>query len=146
MGIIQFMEFKINDLIPQRAPFQLIDEVKEAHDNTIVTGLTISEKHVLVKNTMVSEAALVENIAQSAAALSGVQMQLEQNENSSPKVGVIGSVDRLKILKVLKAPAVLTTRVERTMDFGSFSVVHGEVYCEDELIASCDMKIFIHEK
>lgn len=133
----------INDLIPQRAPFQLIEKVVTNDDQNIHTQMLLQEEHVLVESKQVLTAALVENIAQSAAALSGIEAQ--KSTGGEPKIGVIGSIDKLEILKQLQTPVLLDTFVAKQMDFGSFSLISGVVKVDGEVVAKCEMKIFIHD-
>lgn len=126
-------------LIPQAAPFILVDDLIAATPEETRTTFLIPETHVLVENGMMSESGLVENMAQSAAAGMGF---LNRSEGS-PKTGFIGAVKNLEILTFPPVGTLLHTKVTFRHQVMNASIVFAEIFVEELLIASCELKIFI---
>lgn len=128
-------------LIPQAAPFLLVDTLISATPEETHTSFTIPENHVLVENGVLSESGLVENMAQSAAA----GMGFLNRSGGAPKTGFIGALKNLMIHSLPQAGALLNTTVAFRHQVMSASIVFAEVYVQEVLIASCELKIFIQE-
>ena len=129
----------IIDLIPQRPPFLLIDELVSIEDNIITCSFTIPNGHVLVESGKLNEAGLVENIAQTAAAGNGYAAK-EKGMNIPD--GFIAGIRNLKINCLPSADKKLITKVfqlDRIMDF---NLIRGEIRENENLVASCEMKIY----
>ncbi len=58
-------------LIPQRPPFVMVDTLVTAGENNARTKLKIRSDNIFVKENQLTEPALIENIAQTAAARMG---------------------------------------------------------------------------
>lgn len=58
---------EVIDLIPQKAPFVMVDTLYSSNETTTCTGLLISESNILCKNGYFQEPGLIEHMAQSAA-------------------------------------------------------------------------------
>ena len=61
----------IFNLIPQRPPMVMVDKLFECNDQKALTGFEIVADNILVRNGQFSESGLIENIAQSAALMTG---------------------------------------------------------------------------
>src|SRR5450759_4952140 len=86
-------------LIPQRAPFVMVDELLCSDGNSIQTRFRVKEGNVLVMNGEFSEGGLLENIAQTAAAGAGYMSIKEKKPVSA---GYIGAVKNLEIFDLPK--------------------------------------------
>ncbi|MEO8117090.1 MAG: hypothetical protein ABI653_05520 [Bacteroidota bacterium] len=60
-------------LIPQRPPFVMVDHLINADEKTAETSFLILPENLLVENGFLSEAGLMENMAQTAAAKAGYE-------------------------------------------------------------------------
>ena len=127
-------------LIPQRPPFVMVDALLDAGDDTARTSFTVTADNVLVTDGLFTEAGLMENIAQTAAAKAGYEA-LEGNEPI--KVGYIGAVKNLKILALPQIGDELITEIKIENHIFDVTVISGRVTCNDALLAQCEMKIFI---
>src|ERR1700744_6482433 len=96
----------MTDLIPQRPPFVLIDRFVYGED--LHSLFTVPGDHLLVEDGRLSEAGLVENIAQTAAARAGYLCRLEGRE---VPLGYIGAVQRLAVFERPPVGAVHRTSV-----------------------------------
>lgn len=125
-------------LIPQRPPFVLIDRF--SMDPEAYSLFVVPEDHVLVEDGRLSEAGLVENIAQTAAARAGY---ISRSEGKPVPLGYIGAVQKLVVLALPETGATLRTTIETKHQIFNATVVEGIVRAGDQTLASCEMKIFI---
>lgn len=128
--------------IPQRPPFVMIDDIVSADDSISTTTFTVRPGHLFVDNGLFTEAGLVENMAQTAAAGTGYKAQ--QDGRPAP-VGYIGA---LKNLSVTRLPAVgdtLTTEVAFKMQVMNAHIVEATIKVNEQEIAKCELKIFLQE-
>ncbi len=130
----------IEHLIPQKQPFVFINNILEEDEATITTQFTIPESGPLVKNSLASEALFLENIAQSAAAKAGISFS---KKHEAIPIGYIGGVKKFEVFDVANAGDLITTTVTFVNEVLNASIVEGKIYLKDQLIAQCELKIFI---
>ncbi|MFZ1798669.1 MAG: 3-hydroxyacyl-ACP dehydratase, partial [Chitinophagaceae bacterium] len=87
-------------IIPQRPPFVLVDHLLFADENSAETSFLIHPENILAENGYLSEAGLMENMAQTAAAKAGYEAF---KKNRPVARGFIASV---KNFEVISLPAV----------------------------------------
>jgi len=126
--------------IPQAAPFVMIDEVLSANETTTVTSFKIKEGHLLVEKDQFTEAGLIENMAQTAAAGMG-KKAAESGEQ--PPVGFIGQVKDLNIDRLPPAGATIITEVKNKNQILNVIIAEGCVQWEGQEIARAAFKIFL---
>ena len=129
----------IEDLIPQRHPFILVDQLISCNDQLFESTFQIPEQHPLVYNGRLSEGGLIENIAQTAAAGNGYEALIKGIP--VPK-GFIAGIRDLVVNRLPQANSRLLTKVTLENRVMGFDLIVGEVFEKDEMIASCGMKIF----
>ena len=134
--------YNIIDLIPQRPPMVMIDQLELCTIDITITNFTIKADNIFCKDGLFNEPGLIENIAQTAAARAGY---IAKQKNEEPVVGFIGSVKRLKINALPKVGSQITTSVESMHDIGNVSIVKGVIKQNNEVIAECEMNIFLQE-
>ncbi|MCQ2146993.1 MAG: pseudouridylate synthase, partial [Bacteroidales bacterium] len=59
------------DILPQRPPFVMIDALNAYEESRVDTSFVVREDNILVKDGFLSEAGVMENIAQTCAARIG---------------------------------------------------------------------------
>lgn len=126
------------NLIPQRNPIILVNSLLESDEEKSVSDFEIRKDCVFVENGVLVSAGLMENIAQTCALRTGYL-----NFGNKVRVGVIGGVKRFK---VSRSPAVgerLITTVKEILYVDPALVVDAEVRSGDEIVASCEMKVFM---
>ncbi|WP_448699594.1 3-hydroxyacyl-ACP dehydratase [Mucilaginibacter sp. AW1-3] len=129
-------------LIPQRPPFVMVDHLTHCDEVSSRTTLQVKAENVLVYNGHLTEAGLTENIAQTAAA--GVGYVALQN-NEPILTGYIGAVKDLEVYKLPSVGDILETEVIIEKQIFDVTIISGTVKCKDQLIAKCEMKIFIQK-
>lgn len=136
------MQTDILAYIPQRPPFVMIDEVLQADETVLRSAFTIREDNILVDEGHLSESGLVENMAQTAAAGTGVKAQ---REGRSAPVGFIGALKNLKVQSLPKVGDTITTEIVFVHTVMNANIVQGKVFLENREIAQCELKIFLQQ-
>lgn len=132
----------IVSLLPQRAPFVMIDKLLYSGEKTTRTGLLVKESNIFVENGEFKEPGLIENIAQTVAARAG---HIAQSENADVMVGYIGSVNDLQINALPKTGDELITEITIENQIFDVTIISGKICCNENIIAQCQMKIFINK-
>jgi len=130
----------IETLIPQRAPFVMISELIECGDGYSRSAFEVNADNIFLQDTILQEPALVENIAQTAAARAGYIAMTEQRPVT---IGYIGAIQNLEIFALPEVGDRLETEIRILNQVFDVTLVSGTLRCRGELLASCEMKIFI---
>ena len=133
---------EITELIPQRKPMIMVDKLLSFSSNEVITSFKIEADNIFVQDNVLQEVALIENIAQTAAAITGY---VAYSKNETPKKGFIGAVKNFEVYSLPKVNDILETKLVITAEVFNASIVEGEVYCNDKLIAKAQLKIFLLE-
>jgi len=134
-------EIDILKLIPQKPPFVMVDKLLFCDGKTTQTALTVREDNIFVDHRILSEAGLIENIAQTCAARVGNYNKTQGNNNI--KIGFIGVIRNLEIARLPKIGEMLVTQINLIDEVFQISLVTAKVSIEEETIATCEMKIAI---
>ncbi len=118
----------------------MVDKLIRSEGGIVETTFLIRRDNVFCDKGIFTEAGLVENMAQTAAA--GVGSKPNQSGKEAP-VGFIGGIRNLKILRFPVSGDELFTRIKVEHEVFDASVVFGEIFHNSELIASCRLKIFL---
>ncbi len=132
----------VYQLIPQRAPIVMVDALEEADETSALTGLTIAEDNIFLRDGYLQTAGMLEHIAQSAAAYLGWQT-LSIGER--PRLGYIGEVKRCEVHFRPKAGDCLRTQLTLLAEVEGVRLIQAETRTEDQLVCSCQMKLFLKE-
>lgn len=140
-------EIDILELLPQRAPFIMVDRLTHYDATSARTVLTVREDNMFCIDGLMEEAGLVENIAQTCAARTGFKQRLENNaESDKVKIGVIAMIDWMEMKRRPFTGEVLETAMTIEEEHFSTTLVRSEVKAGDETIATCKMKLFLTDK
>lgn len=133
---------KVNilELIPQRAPFIMVDSLIGIGQQSATSVFMVTEENILVKDGFLQESGIMENIAQTAAAMQGYRMH-EGGEEI--RHGYIGGIKNLAIYSLPSVGDRLTTVIYEMHHVWNAIVLQGEVMIGEQKIASCEMKVFI---
>jgi predicted hotdog family 3-hydroxylacyl-ACP dehydratase len=124
--------------IPQKPPMVMIDRLARISGSETETLLTIRKDNVFVDDGLFTEAGLIENMAQTAAA--GVEHNAGSGNKPAP--GFIGSIRNLNIYILPPVGVQIKTIVKVEHEVGDATVVKGEIFLNNNLSASCEMNIF----
>ena len=141
-GKIKMFPIKnINDLIPQKFPFVMIDQLDDSDETSTRCSFTIRDENIFTVDSAFREAGLIENIAQTAAARVGFIAMMEKKD---VPVGFIGAVKNLEINDLPKTGETIVTEIKITNTVFDVTIISGTVCLGDKIIAQCEMKIVIN--
>jgi predicted hotdog family 3-hydroxylacyl-ACP dehydratase len=130
----------ITEYIPQRNPIVMIDTLNYCEGDVTKTSFEIRNDNIFVKDGILHEPGIIENIAQTAAMKAGYEVK---KNGAQPLIGFIGAIKDLVIYKLPEVGDVLETTVTIKMEVMGITLVEGFSVCNGNKIASCEMKIFI---
>lgn len=136
---------EVSALIPQKPPMEMVDKLWVSNDKTVISGFTILDNNVFVKDGVFTEPGLIENIAQTAAIGAGYNAYLlsKSGTKTNPPVGYIGAIKKLVIHKLPPVGSELVTEVNVQQIVFDVTLIGGKTTVNGEVVAECEMKIFI---
>ncbi len=120
----------------------MVDTFFHADEEGAETGLHITEDNIFCEAGKMRETGLIEHIAQSAAAFAGYG---PYTKGEKPKLGFIGEIKKMKITRLPKAGETLHTQLKVMGEAAGVTLIKAETDTDNNLVASCQMKIFIKE-
>ncbi|CAA6818904.1 MAG: Hydroxymyristoyl-ACP dehydratase [uncultured Aureispira sp.] len=127
-------------MIPQKPPMAMIDTIIAVTAQKARTALTITKENIFCDEGFFQAPGLSENIAQTAAAQVGYLSHLA---GEAPPVGFIGAIKNLNIEQLPEVGDQLITEIEIEHEIMNFTVINGISKVGDQVMAKCQMKIFI---
>ena len=135
-----FSGARISMLIPQREPFLMLDAFFKGSDTEAYTGLTVKIDNLFCVDGQLTETGLIEHMAQSASALAGYKAYRIQK---APPIGFIGEIKKFRVFRLPEVNERLKTYVQVISEVLQIQLISVEIKSADEIIATCQMKIFI---
>jgi len=132
----------IQGLIPQRAPFVMVDRLTSFSEQEVCAGLEVREENLLTQGGAFTAAGLIEHMAQTIALHTGYDFHLKQLPTPT---GYIGAIKDVVIHGLPPVGALLSTTARLSMQFMQVTLVETEVRVDDKVIAACTMKTVIAE-
>ena len=129
-------------LIPQRNPIVMVDTLFCADEESAETGLHVQSGNLFCEGDFFRESGIIEHVAQSAASFAGYA---PFTKGESPKLGFIGEVKKFKIIRLPKVGDFLHTRLHVLGEAAGVTLIWAETRSGEEILATCQMKIFIKE-
>ncbi|MDO3640842.1 3-hydroxyacyl-ACP dehydratase [Mucilaginibacter sp. L3T2-6] len=127
-------------LIPQKQPFVMVGRLLYADETVTRSSFVISPDNVFVKDGILQEAGLMENIAQTAALRAGY---MAQKENRPVETGYIGAIKDFEVFSLPVAEDEITTEITIDNQVFNVTMLTGQVWRNDVLLARCEMKVFV---
>ena len=131
-------DITLSELLPQRPPFVMIDRLVSCDDVFAVTELTVRKDNIFVENKRLTSSGLIENIAQTCAARIGY---LNLNAGGTVKIGVIGAISNLDIVRTPKVGEKLETTIELISEVFQMTLVEAVIRINGDEIVRANMKI-----
>ena len=116
----------------------MIDVLLEQDERYTLSNFEVTADNLFVEDGEFKESGIIENIAQTAAAGAGY---LFLQKNVFQPSTFIGSLSKLKIHRYPKVGDTLTTRTEIVTIALNISLLKGECFLNNELIAECELKM-----
>jgi len=129
-------------LIPQRNPIVMVDTFFCADETSAETGLHVQSGNIFCEGGFLREPGMIEHVAQSAAAFAGYA---PYTQGEAPKLGFIGEVKKFKIARLPHTGETLITTLKVLGEAAGVTLIAAETQADKEVIATCQMKIFIKE-
>lgn len=139
---MQPSDCEITDLIPQRPPMVMIDKLVSAGEKRGEGIFHVSDSNPLCLEKHLTEAGIIECIAQTAAAFTGY---LRLSEKKDILMGYIGSVKNLRIFSLPKAGDEIRTEIILENELLGFTIITGRIMCHGRLLAECEMRILLEQ-
>lgn len=127
----------IEDLIPQKAPFVMVDKLIHFSEEKVITGFTPPPTNLFVYNNKFMAAGLIEHMAQSVALHTGYQYFLK---NEPAPTGYIGAIKLAEIVELPTEGQELITTVTILHEILGVTLVKIQVTCNDRIVANSEMK------
>lgn len=137
---IMITKENIESVLPHRDPFIMIDNLIEASTVEFKTDFIVQPNNIFIKNEVLQEPALIENIAQTCAAGFGF---LNSQSDGNATLGFIGAVTKLELFNLPGVNSKITTKAQVTYQFQNVFLVKGENYCNGTKLLECEMKIVV---
>lgn len=135
-------DIALSELLPQRAPFLMIDCLTHCDPVVTTTRLEVRADNIFCDDGVLSASGLVENIAQTCAARMGY---INLTSGEPVKLGFIGAVRNLQIHRLPHVGDVLATTITVKEEVFQMTLVDAEVRLGSEVLVSAEMKIALSE-
>ncbi len=123
-------------LIPHRPPMLMIDLLESLTNEGATASVMFDDTHMAVSHGQVLEAALVECIAQTAAAMEGMRHRTDTPAADRETPGMLCSVTRFAVYRRPDAGEHLDITVQVQKRLGSMLLIDGRVSAAGEPVAS----------
>ena len=129
---------EIENYIPQREPFIMIDNLADAAPEKFETDFLILPGNIFVENGILREFALIENIAQSCSAGLAITKIYSGKKNI---YGFIGGISKLKLYGLPKVGDTINTVVNLLAQFENMFLLKGENFLNGKKLLECEIKL-----
>jgi len=130
----------VENLLPQKFPFVMVDKMYDYTETSLVSGFTILKESIFFREGIFVEAGLIEHMAQSVALHTGYQFFLKKEP---APIGYIGSIKNVEIQKLPKLNDEIKTAIIILQEFGGITLVDIVTKLNGVEIASCQMKTVV---
>ena len=130
----------IEKYLPQRSPIVMVDELVEASESHAVSNFLITGNNIFVTDKVLSEAGLIENVAQTAALQSGYWCH---QLGVSVRPGYIAAIKNLKIDLMPAIGSSIVTEIRITNLVLDAIIIQASIRQDDSVICTCEMRVFI---
>ncbi len=129
---------KIENYIPQRPPFVMIDNLVEASEVMFKSDFKIVLGNIFLDHDYLREFALIENIAQTSSA--GLAVTKKFKGRKKPD-GFLGGISKLKLYELPKLNDTIYTVIHLLASFENMFLVKGVNYLDGKMLMECEMKL-----
>ncbi len=96
----------IQNYLPHRKPMLMVDIITEISNEAVCTTFVIKVDNLFVNNGELQEVALIENAAQTCAAIVGQSFFFDENNDERENVSVLGFISLIKKVSIKRLPKV----------------------------------------
>ena len=127
----------IENLIPQKKPFVMVDSLYSFGEQTLQSAFTVPENHVFVEEGIFQASGVLEHQAQSVALHTGYQFFLR---NEPSPTGYIGAIKTFEINYLPKVGEKIETEVHILNEMMGVTLVNIKSSVSGKVIATSEMK------
>ena len=131
----------IEMLLPHRAPMRWIDALTSCDETTATATACFEQGHFAVADGAVLESALIECLAQTAAAAVGERARA-RGQAGEHRGGMLAAVSNFRMLARPPLGKTLHFEVCEQKRFGAMLLISGSVSCEGQPIATGDLTLY----
>ena len=134
----------VETILLQVPPFRFVDRLDAFDPDGVVTSFTVPADGPLVENGCLTEAGLVENMAQSSAARIGyISVYID---HVPVRIGYLGQVKNLNVNRLPLSGETLSTTVRLRQDIFGITLVDAGVRGGDEVLATASVKTALRDE
>jgi len=133
----------IQQLLPHRPPMVMVDRLVSVKEDEATSVFLVKPENIFVEKGLFREEGVLENMAQTAAALNGFR---ELEGGGSVLNGYIGGVKDLEILSLPSVGQELVTVVKELHRVMGAVVLSARCTVGNRSVARCGLKVFMELK
>lgn len=133
-------DINIQELLPQKPPFIMVDRLVSLDDKTVTTEFEIREDNIFLNDGYLLASGIIENIAQTCAAGIGYK---NKGNSESVKIGVIGALNNFNISRPPRKDEKITTIVSFVGEVAQMIMFDAIVKFGDEELATASIRTAI---
>ncbi|MFP3834254.1 hypothetical protein [Chryseobacterium sp. SIMBA_028] len=126
----------VENLIPQRAPFVMVNELLEYSENHLISGFEVKEDNLFIQDGSFQASGLIEHQAQSVALHTGYKYYLLGKDAPTGYIGAIKSFEAEVLPKIgdqLKSEVTILNEVMGVTLVDIITKLNGEVIAKSQM-------------
>lgn len=135
---IDLTAVRVAELIPQQAPFVMVDRLLAYSELSTRCALTVSADNLFAEKGTLRAAGLIEHIAQTCAVRLGFY---NQYSNTQPQIGYIGAIKDFSIKRLPKVGETVECEIRIEEEVFGVSLVSAQCFINGSEIAQGKLKI-----
>jgi predicted hotdog family 3-hydroxylacyl-ACP dehydratase len=129
-------------VIPHRSPMRMLDVLVDWNEESAKGEVVFGAGHLAIDNGLVREAALVECMAQTVAAMEGAKTAAGGGPGGT-QVGMLCGVSDFVVMRRPAAGERLEIGVRVQKRLGPMLLVDGQIVCDGRVVASGSLKLSV---
>ena len=135
--------FNIEHYLPQKHPFIFVDKILDGNEKFCITSFSVEATNILLSGSQLSEAGILENVAQTCASHIGyAEIHIRHNP---VKIGVVGTYKNFVIHRLPHIGENLHTHAEELENFDTLSIYTAKTMVGDEVVAEGEIHVALTE-
>lgn len=141
---MELTDINIQEYLPHREPLLMVDGIIELCKEKVITKFSIQADNIFLFNNQLQESGLIENMAQTCASIVG-QSFFDDQSNDTKVIGFITSIKKVNIFSLPHLGQEIITKAKLVSQYENICNVSCETFCEDELLGTAEINLFIQE-
>lgn len=141
---MELTDINIQEYLPHREPLLMVDGIIELCKEKVITRFSIQADNIFLFNNQLQESGLIENMAQTCASIVG-QSFFDDQSSDTKVIGFITSIKKVNIFSLPHLGQEIITKAKLVSQYENICNVSCETFCEDELLGTAEINLFIQE-